>query len=137
MPCSCITYNHLLYTTLPPLPCLAQYLISKSLTCHFYFMICSILFCLLFEFHFSFILYPICILILVPIFLFFPHSSHEEYMLEAEESLYLVSNLTNWPTYEMTRKMHWQLGFYVWLLYLSLILYIFSLPTKLWGRLIR
>ena len=76
--CSCIAHNHLLHTPLLPLPCLGLYLVSSSLACHVYFILCNIVFlrCSVFclSFIFSFILYPSCIFILVPIFFSFPRS---------------------------------------------------------------
>ena len=42
------------------------------LACHIYLMLCSILFCLLFELHFSFILHPSCIILLVHVFISCP-----------------------------------------------------------------
>ena len=62
MYCSCIAHSHLMHTPLLPLPCLGLYIVSSSLACHVYFMLCSIdflscfVFCL--SFIFSFILYP-------------------------------------------------------------------------------
>ena len=78
MPWSCFALRHHVYTPLLPLPCLSLYLISSSLACYVYFMLCSIflrcfVFCL--SFIFSFILYPSCIIILVHIFFSFPHFS--------------------------------------------------------------
>ena len=76
--CSCIAHNHLLHTPLLPLPCLGLYLVSSSLACHVYFILCNIVFlrCFVFclSFIFSFILYPSCIFILVHIFFSFPRS---------------------------------------------------------------
>ena len=76
--CSCIAHNHLLHTPLLPLPCLGLYLVSSSLACHVYFILCNIMFlrCFVFclSFIFSFILYPSCIFILVHIFFSFPRS---------------------------------------------------------------
>ena len=45
------------------------------LACHVYLMLCSILFCLSFELHFSFILHPSCIILLVHTFISCPLSS--------------------------------------------------------------
>ena len=39
------------------------------LACHIYLMLCNILFCLLFKLHFSFILHPSCIILLVHTFI--------------------------------------------------------------------
>ena len=76
--CSYIAHNHLLHTPLLPLPCLGLYLVSSSLACHVYFILCNIVFlrCSVFclSFIFSFILYPSCIFILVHIFFSFPRS---------------------------------------------------------------
>ena len=57
---SCIAHSHLMHTPLLPLPCLGLYLVSSSLACHVYFILCSIVFlsCFVFclTFIFSFIL---------------------------------------------------------------------------------
>ena len=45
------------------------------LACHVYIRLCSILFCLLFELHFSFILHPSCFILIVHTFILCPHFS--------------------------------------------------------------
>ena len=74
---SCIAH-----CTLPPLAHTFSTLVMHwSIPCffilayHVYLMLCNILFCLLFELHFSFILHPSCIFILVHIFISCPRFS--------------------------------------------------------------
>ena len=69
---SCIAHSHLLHTPLLSLSCISLYLVSHwsipcffILACHVYLMLCSILFFLLLELHFPFILHPLCIITLV------------------------------------------------------------------------
>ena len=75
--CSCIAHNHLLHTPLLPLPCLALVYILFPHPWHVMFILYIVflrcfVFCL--SFIFSFILYPLCIFILVHIFFSFPRS---------------------------------------------------------------
>ena len=72
---SCIAHRHLLHTHLLPLSCIGLYLVSSSQHVMFTLGFCSILFCLLFELHFSFILHPSCIILIVHTFIFCPHFS--------------------------------------------------------------
>ena len=64
---ACHPYHAMFYFML-----LHHFDLLASLACHVYFMLCSILFCLLFEFHFLIHLVPFMHPILVHIFYFFP-----------------------------------------------------------------
>ena len=60
MSCSCIAHSHLMHKPLLPLLGLGLYLVSSSLTCHVYFILCSILFLRCFAFCFHFISNSCC-----------------------------------------------------------------------------
>ena len=68
----CLTCAFSMHCTHPPLAHTFATLVMHwsipcffILACHVYFMLCSILFCLLFELHFSLILHLSCIILLV------------------------------------------------------------------------
>ena len=80
MPCSCIAHSHLMHKPLLPLLGLGLYLVFSSLTCHVYFILCSILFLRCFAFCFHFISNSCCTIhaslsLFIFSFISFPHSS--------------------------------------------------------------
>ena len=77
---SCIAHSHLMHKPLLPLLGLGLYLVSSSLTCHVYFILCSILFLRCFAFCFHFISNSCCTIhaslsLFFFSFISFPHSS--------------------------------------------------------------